>query len=75
MLLLSLIFFMKCINYAFSLYLHTSSSKLILSLHKFMHTLFLVGDSNTIGPHFSPDVADSVIEIYLIGIGISLVYV
>ena len=62
---------MKCINYIFSLYLHTSSSTMILSLHKFTHTLFLVGISNTMEPLFSPDVADSVIEIYLIGIGIS----
>ena len=62
---------MKCISYAFSLYLHTSSSKLILSLHKFTQTLFLLGDSNTMEPLFSPDVADSVIEIYLIGVGIS----
>ena len=62
---------MKCISYAFSLYLHTSSSKMILSLHKFTYTLFLLSDSNTMEPLFIPDIADSVIEIDLIGIGIS----
>ena len=35
------------------MYLHTSSSKLILSLHKLTQTLFLLGDSNTMEPLFS----------------------
>ena len=55
------IFFVKCISYALSLSMHTSSSKLILSLHKFTHNLFSVGNSNTMEPLFSPDVADSVV--------------